>query len=112
MGNEHSEKYCHKEKEIAEMQTDLKNIKIAVMGNGKGLNITVPLLSQTVERLEGTVDGLQKGLSGFIKFQENMEGQHIGRAEIRKRNRWIIGLLAGALTAQLALIITLIARIS
>ena len=102
--------YCRKEKEIAEMQTDLKNVKKAVMGNGKGLNVTVPLLSQTVEKLEGTVVGLQKGLSGFLKFQENLEGRQAGKAQVRKRTQWIIGTLVFVSVSLLGVLVTLILK--
>jgi len=98
--------YCRKEKEIAEIYTDLKTVKKAVMGNGKdGLIITVPVLSQTVEKLDETVGGLQKGLSGFLRFQENLEGNHEGKVQAKRKSRWVIGLLVGALSTLVGLLI-------
>jgi len=92
--------YCRKEREIGEIHTDLKTIKTIVMGNGKeGLNVSVPILSQNVEKLDGSVGDLKTTLSGFVKFQENQEGQHEGRVEARRRSRWIIGTLITVLTA-------------
>jgi len=103
--------YCRKEREIAEIHTDLKTVKGVVMGNGKGLNVTVPLLSQNVEKLDGTVGDLQTTLSGFVKFQENMEGQQEGKMQIRRRTRWLIGLLVGVCMSLIILLIGLISKI-
>ena len=103
--------YCRKEKEIAEMYTDLRTVKKAVMGNGKGLNVTVPLLSQTVGKLEEeTIPSLQKGISAFLKFQNEQEGLQEGKAQIRKRTQWAIGVLVTITMGLLGLLITLILK--
>lgn len=109
MGTPHSD-YCRKEKEIAEIHTDLRIVKKVVMGNGKGLNVTVPLLAQNVEKLDETVGDFQTALSGFVKFQENMEGQQEGKMQIRRRTRWLIGLLVGVCISLVGLLIGLISK--
>ena len=97
MGNAHSE-YCRKEKEIAETHADVVIIKKIVMGNGKdGLVTTVPKLTQGVDTLNLTMLNLERGLKGFLKYQQTMEGKHDGKAEMKKRTRWVIGLLVGVI---------------
>lgn len=102
--------YCRKEREIAEIHTDLRTVKKVVMGNGKGLNVTVPVLAQTVEKLDETVDGLKKGLSSFLKFQENEEGRLIGKEQVKRWSRWAIALLVTINLGMLGVIITLISK--
>jgi len=87
--------YCRKEKEIAEMHTDLKNIKKIVMeGNGyEPLMTAVPKIANQLEKLnKETVPSLQKGMSGFMKFQEQIIG---GRNQVK----YLIGVIALLLTA-------------
>ena len=108
MANEHS-KYCRKEAEIAEICTDLKNIKRIVMGgngNNEGLAVSVPKLAQNVQLLRISVDGLKKGLNGFLQYQKTMEGQQQGKSIVRKRNRWIIGILITIVLGLGGLLIT------
>lgn len=104
--------YCRKEKEIAEIYTKVSRMeKIVMDGNGnEALFISVPKLSDSVETLnEKTIPDLQKGMSGFLKFQENMEGRHDGKEAAQRRFRWIVGLMVtinlGMLSALIALIL-------
>lgn len=98
MGTEHSNNYCRKEKEIAEIHADLQTIKKIVMGNGQeGLSVSVPKLAQNVARLGQSVDGLKTGVSGFLQYQQEQEGKQSARIELSRRNRWIIGLLVGVI---------------
>jgi hypothetical protein len=104
--------YCRKEKEIAEMHTDLRHIKRVVMGNGKdGLDTTVPILSDNVETLkEETIPALRQGISAFLKFMNEEEGRQAGKAQIRRRTQWVIGTLAGITVSLLGLLIALILK--
>ena len=109
---EHSE-YCRKEKEIAEIHTDLKTITKIVMGNGKdGLVVIVPKLNQSVDSLSMNVLGLERGLKGFLKYQQTMEGKAEGKQQVRTINRWLIGLLVGINIALVGGIITLIVKLA
>jgi len=98
MGDSHTQ-YCRKEKEIAEMHADLQTIKRIVMGNGQeGLATSVPLLAQNVDTLGKSVDGLKTGVRGFLQYQQEQEGKNAGKAEIRRRTRWLVGILIGVIT--------------
>lgn len=100
------EQYCSKEAEIAQIQTDLKLVKKAVMGNGKdGLIVTVPVLSQNVSELKDTVGELRTGLSGFLKYQQSEEGKDIAKREEKRRTRAIVSLMIGLITTLLASLI-------
>lgn len=112
MGETHSG-YCRKEKEIAEMHTDLQTIKKIVMGNGQeGLSVSVPKLAQNVDRLGKSVDGLKTGVNGFLRFQQEQEGKADGKNEIRRRTRWIITLMIGLITTLLGSLIYTIHQIA
>lgn len=112
MGTEHSG-YCRKEKEIAEMHTKLTRIEKIVMGNGKeGLDVQVPLILQTVGEMKGSLDGLKKGFRAFVQAQYEQEGRDAGKAEIRKRTRWTIGILIGLITTLLGSLIYAIHQIA
>ena len=108
-----NDKYCTKAEEIAQMQTDLEAVKKAVMGNGKdGLIVTVPLLSQSVMELKETTGDLKTGVNGFLKYQQTMEGKQGAKEEMRKRTRWLVGilisimiLLAGGLVTTIHLLV-------
>jgi len=90
--------YCRKEGEIAEIHADLNTLKKIVMGNGQeGLAMSVPKLSQNVNELSSSAKDLRTAVSGLLKFQEGMQGEQKGKSELRKRNRWIIGILITAL---------------
>ena len=113
MADEHGP-YCRKEKEIAEMHTDLQLVKKVVMGNGnEGLIVTVPKLAQSVDRLnDESIPDLKRGINGFVKYQQSQEGKQAGTEETKKRNRWVIGILitallmvAGALVATIHLLV-------
>ncbi len=96
------EKYCRKEKEIAEMHTTLQQVKKVVMGNGnEGLIVSVPKLAQTVETLNSeSIPDLKTAMNGFVKYQQEQEGRHEGKSEMKKRNRWLIGILVGVILAM------------
>jgi hypothetical protein len=107
-GNTHSN-YCRKEKEIAEIYTDVQHLKRIVMeGNGgEALATCVPKLSQNVETLNNTtIPSLQKGISSFLKYQSEQEGKQEGKETVRRKNRWVIGLLVTAILALVGALIT------
>ena len=92
-----SHEYCVKEAEIAEMKTEVRNLKKVIFSNGgPGLADTVPRLAQSVETFSDNVKCLTTGVNGLLRFQQTIEGERIGREQIRKRNRWVIGLLITA----------------
>ena len=104
--------HCRKEKEISEIHTDLRTIKNIVMGNGKeGLVSTVPRLNTSVDTLSMNVVGLERGLKGFLRYQQTMEGMAEGKTKTRKANRWLIGILITVNLALVGGIITLIVRL-
>jgi len=108
MGDQHSG-YCRKEAEIAEMHTDIKTLKRIVMGNGQpGLSVTVPELATNVKELNGTIGNLTTGVSGLLKFQENQLGIQQGKSIVRRRNRWIIGVLIGAVIGMAGIIVAIV----
>ena len=103
--------YCKKEKEIAEMHTDIGHLKRIVMeGNGGEPMVTLmPKLCDNVQTLnEKTIPDLQKGISGFIKYQSEMEGRQEGKDSIRKRNRWVIGILITIIGVLLSAIVAVL----
>ena len=64
-----------------------------VIGNGNGLVKTVPQLNLTVQSLSGIVNDLQTAVSGFLKYQQEQEGKSAGVQEMKRRDRWLIGIL-------------------
>ena len=108
--SEHGKRdFCLKEGEISSLQADVKTLKKIVMGNGQeGLLVSVPKLAQNVEDLSTNIKDLRTGVSGLIKFQENIQGEKEGKSEIRKRNRWIIGILIAAVSGLGGVLIYLI----
>jgi hypothetical protein len=104
--------YCQNEKEIIELHADMKIIKPIIIGNGKeGLAVTVPKLDNSVNSLQMTMVNLDRNVDRLIKQQDIYEGERVGKAEIRKRNRWIIGILislAMGLLGTVGYLITLI----
>jgi len=105
-----AEKYpCSKEAEIAEIHTELKMIKTAVMGNGKeGLIIEVPRLSQATEQLNEICVGLQTGMSGFLKYQQTQEGIQQGKSYVKRSVQWLIGILVTVILALGGIIVRFI----
>jgi hypothetical protein len=55
--------------------------------------VTVPKLDNSVNSLQLTMVNLDRNVDKLIKQQDIYEGEKHGKAEIRKRNRWIIGIL-------------------
>ena len=101
--------YCRKEKEIAEIYTDLKTIKKKVMGNGApGLDESVPRLADAVDRLEITVSNLDRNVDKIVKKQDVFEGERLGKEEMKRRTRWLVGILAGIIGVLIGGLITLI----
>lgn len=104
--------YCRKEKEIAEIHTQMKTINGIVMGNGQpGLITIVPELAANVERLSDTAETLATAVGGLVRFQESLIGTECGKEKIRKRNRWVIGILVTAITVMGGSIIGLILKV-
>ena len=92
--------YCRKEKEIAEIHTDLQTIKRIVMGNGKdGLIVSVPKLTDTVNRLNISVSNLDRNIGKIFQKQDQYEGEKTGKAEVRRRIRWLVGILIGVIVS-------------
>ena len=89
MGETHI--YCRKEKEIAEIHTDLSNIKEIVMGK-EGLHVSVPKLTQSVDTLAITVSNLDRNVDKVQQKLDRDDGHRQGKAEIRRRNQWLIGI--------------------
>jgi len=94
--------YCRKEKEIAEMYINFKNMKEdinelrkEVIGNGSGLKITVPLLEKSVKELTEIVKEHKTAVHGINKFLQEETGKKIGKEEMKKSTRWLIGTLIG-----------------
>ena len=82
--------------------------KIVMTGNGEPpLATTVPILTKAVEELVPAVQDLRTGLSGFVKYQSEQEGYHRGKEAVRKRSRWIIGILVSIGIALLTTMIVL-----
>ena len=111
MDREHPS-YCRKEKEIAEIHTELRIVKKAVIGNGDGLMVTVPKLAQSVDTLNTNVLRNNTLTSGVLRFKDEMEGRDIGKAEIRKGNRWVIGILVSVLVAMFGTLMFLIDKLA
>ena len=78
------------------------------MGNGQpGLSQTVPVLNRNVSELNETIGNLTTGVSGLLKFQENQMGVQHGKDMVRKRNRWIIGVLITVVFGLAGLLISI-----
>ena len=95
--SEHS-RYCKNESELGRLRAEVDTLNKAVMGNGQpGLVATVPRLAESVERFEQTAGEFATAVRGFHKFQENQMGQEKGKEIIRKRNRWVVGVIVTVL---------------
>lgn len=106
MADSNNADYCRKEGEIAKMQNEIETIKGFVMGNGKdGLAVSVPKLADTVQDLRMTVANLDRNVDRVIGKQDHYEGEKKGKAIIRNRNRWIIGILITVATTLVGLLI-------
>lgn len=92
--------YCKNEKELGKLRSEVDRLNDAVMGGSQpGLIVTVPRLADSVERFEQTAGEFATAVRGFHKFQENQLGQEKGKEIIRKRYRWVTGLIITILTA-------------
>ena len=86
--------YCRKEATLARLESEIKVLNKIIMGNGQeGLSTSVPKLAQSVNDLNVNVHGLTRGVNGMLRFQAELTGTEGGKEAIRKRNRWIIGIL-------------------
>lgn len=93
-------KYCKNESELGKLRAEVDTLNKAVMGNGQpGLIVTVPRLAESVERFEQSASEFATAVRGFHKFQENQLGQEKGKETIRKRNRWLTGMIITILVA-------------
>jgi len=109
MGDKNTPDYCRKEAEIARIESQLAILNKIVMGNGQeGLATSVPKLAQSVDDLNINVHGLSKGVGGLLRFQAELNGTEGGKEAIRKRNRWIIGILITVSTTLLGALFFLI----
>ena len=92
--------YCRKEATIAKLENELETIKSYVMGKD-GLIVLVPKLIQSVDTLAVTVTNLDRNVDRVIGKQDQYEGEKSGKSIIRRRNRWIIGILITVATSLL-----------
>jgi hypothetical protein len=103
---------CKKESELGKLKADVETLKKAVMGNGQpGLIVTVPRLAESVEQFEKTAGEFATAVRGFHQFQENQIGQATGKETVRKRNRWIIGILITLSTSLMGTVIFLMLKL-
>lgn len=107
--NKQSSHICLRSKEFGALESKVDTLKndvkilnkMVLTGNGDPpLTVSVPLLT-------GAVKDLKTGLSGFVKFQSEQEGYHRGKETIRKRNRWLIGILVTLILGLLGTMVTL-----
>jgi len=99
-------KYCRKESELGKLRAEVDTLNKAVMGNGQpGLIVTVPKLAESVERFEQTAGEFATAVRGFHQFQENQIGQEQGKEKIRKRNRWLVGIIISVLVALAGILV-------
>jgi hypothetical protein len=92
---------CNKEKEIAEMAVEIKDLNHIVKGNGqKGLSATVIELNGNVQRLGKDVIALRTVVSGFHDF---MTGENV----IKVRKQWIATLIPSIIAVIISLSIVL-----
>lgn len=104
--------YCNKEREISELYTDMKLIKPIIIGNGKeGLAMTVPKLDKSVNDLHMSVTNLDRNVDKMIRKHDLYEGEKTGKEAIRKRNRWIIGILASVIMGLAGMLVALIIKL-
>lgn len=91
--NEHD---CKQVDKITATATKLEVVYKEVMGNGKeGLAKTAIRLQDSVETLIDVVDSFKTAISGFNKFQIEIESE-IRNSEKRKANgRWLVGTIIG-----------------
>lgn len=93
------------------MYTDLKNVKKIVMGNGReGLDVSVPRLADNVGKFELTVANLDRNVDKMTQRLDKYEGERVGKEEMRKRTRWIIGTLITVAVFLAGTIITLLLK--
>ena len=98
--------YCKKESELGKLRAEVNTLNRTVMGNGQpGMMVTVPQLTENVERFEITAGEFATAVRGFHKFQENMAGQEKGKEIVRKRNRWLIGIVVTVLGIAAGLLV-------
>lgn len=94
---------CSRSEEFGMLKETVQILKDKVMGNGKdGLDVTVPILSQSVLQLtEEVLPDLRTAISGFTTFmteakaeekaEEKAKAEKERREDKRKiRNRWIL----------------------
>lgn len=110
MGETHS--YCRKEKEIAVMFEKIQRIEKEVVGNGDGLVKTVPRLATSVDDLKIVTSNLDRNLDKVVKALDHYEGEKTGKEEIRRRTRWLVGILTGVILSLIGALITTIHLLS
>lgn len=112
MGEKDYPAYCRKEANISKLETQIEAINKIVMGNGKdGLAVSVPRLADNVQDLRMTVSNLDRNLDRVIGKQSHYEGEKDGKAMIRRRNRWIIGILITVATSLLGVVLFMLEKI-
>ena len=112
MGSKDTPDYCRKEANIAKIESKLATIEGFVMGNGKeGLAVSVPKLADNVQDLRMTVSNLDRNIDRIIGKQDQYEGEKNGKTIIRKRNRWIIGILITVSSSLLGALLFMIDKL-
>ena len=102
--------YCQKEATIAKLENEIETIKGYVMGKD-GLIVLVPKLIQSVDNLTLIVGNLDRNVDKVLRKQDHYEGEKDGKSMIRRRNRWIIGILITVATTLLGSLLFLIDKL-
>ena len=103
---------CKQEAEIGKLRADVNQLLRAVMGNGQpGLIVTVPRLAETVESFEETARNFALTVSEMYEFQQKEIGRATGKAEIRRRTKWVIGILVTLSTSLLGTVVVLMLKL-
>lgn len=109
MARKPHEEYCINADRLGAMEKEIEIISKAVIGNGKeGLTVTVPKLTENVADLEIATTSLKRNTDKLLMHLSKSEGEEAGKEIIRKRNRWIIGILVGLSSSLIAGLITII----
>lgn len=112
MGSKDTPEYCKREGSIAKLESEVAMLKKFVMGNGKeGLAVSVPKLSDSVQDLRMTVANLDRNIDRVVGKQDHYEGEKNGKEMIRKRNKWIIGILITLSTSMFGVLMFLIEKL-
>jgi hypothetical protein len=96
--------------EVANLKEDVKILnKVVMEGNGNdALMVSVPKLAQAVKTFTPAVEKLTEEVSKSRHYQDQMEGYHKGKNTVKRRNRWLIGLLVTIILGLVTTVVVLI----